>query len=153
MKIMEFKQLSFQDSGKVFFIRIDPEDLTQTLNDVLKSLMNLSWISKFDEEYEKSAFESRAKKTIEDIKYKFSKCSDDNITKDAGEYVVSELSRKAIVNQLKYLDIPIGELLGKKNLVTLDLIFIVKILQQILSFSEKLNTNQDLQLTQVQFLK
>lgn len=115
MKIMEFKQLSFQDSGKVFFIRIDPEDLTQTLNDVLKSLMNLSWISKFDEEYEKSAFESRAKKTIEDIKYKFSKCSDDNITKDAGEYVVSELSRKAIVNQLKYLDIPIGELLGKKK--------------------------------------
>lgn len=115
MKILEFEQLFFEDSGKVFFIRIDPEDLSQTLNDVLKSLMNLSWISKFDEEYEKNAFESRAKKTIEDIKYKFSKCSDDNITKDAGEYVVSELSRKAIVNQLKYLDIPIGELLGKKK--------------------------------------
>lgn len=115
MKILEFKQLSFQNSGKIFFIRIDPEDLTKTLNDVLRSLMDLSWISKFDEEYEKAAFQSRANKTITDIKDKFSKCSDDNITKDAGEYVVSELSRKAIVNQLNYLDIPIGELLGKKK--------------------------------------
>ena len=115
MKILEIRQLSFKSSGKVIFIRIDPEDLTQTLNDILKSLMDLSWISKFDEEYEKNAFQSRASKTIKDITEKFSKCSDDNITKDAGEYVVSELSRKAIVNQLNYLDIPIGELLGKKK--------------------------------------
>lgn len=36
------------------------------------------------------------------------------LTKDAGEYVVSELAREAIVSELNYLDIPLAELLGKK---------------------------------------
>ena len=36
------------------------------------------------------------------------------VTKDAGEYVVSELAREAIVSELNYLDIPLAELLGKK---------------------------------------
>ncbi len=115
MKIIEHRHLKDIGTATVQFIRIDPEDLTSTLSDILISLMNFSWLNKFDDSFEIAAFTSRANKTIEDIKDKFSKCIDDKITKDAGEYVVSELAREAIVDKLNYLDIPLGELLGKKK--------------------------------------
>lgn len=115
MKIIEHRPLKDVGPAVVQFIRIDPEDLTSTLSDILTKLMNLSWLSNFDEDFEIAAFTSRANKTIEDINDKFSRCIDDNITKDAGEYVVSELAREAIVDKLNYLDIPLGELLGKKK--------------------------------------
>ena len=34
------------------------------------------------------------------------KDSDDNITRDSGEYVVSELARKSVIEVYDYLDIP-----------------------------------------------
>lgn len=101
--------------AKVQFFRIDPEDISATLSDILSTLMDLSWLSKFDHDYDKIAFASRAKKTIDDIKEKFDKCVDDNISKDAGEYVVSELARETLISELDYLDIPLDELVGKKR--------------------------------------
>ena len=115
MKILEHRQLSDLSPAKVQFIRIDPEDISATLTDILKVLMDMSWLKKFDEEYEKSAFASKATKTIDDIKAKFSNQSTDKITSSAGEYVVSELAREALINRLNYLDIPLAELLGKKK--------------------------------------
>ena len=52
---------------------------------------------------------------IDDIKEKFDKCVGDNVSKDAGEYVVSELARETMVSKLDYLDIPLDELVGKKR--------------------------------------
>ena len=115
LKIIEHQIIKNTGTAMTQFFRIDPEDLSLTLSAILSRLMNLSWLSKFDADYEVKAFESRAKKTIKDIQDKFSICSDDKVTKDAGEYVVSELAREAIVDRLSYLDIPIGELLGKKK--------------------------------------
>lgn len=46
---------------------------------------------------------------------KFDQCVDDGITKDAGEYVVSELARETMISKLDYLDIPLAELVGKKR--------------------------------------
>jgi hypothetical protein len=115
VKVIEHRQVNTNGTAKVQFLRIDPEDLSATLSDILTALMNLSWLSKFDEDYEIAAFTSRANKTIKDIEEKFSKSIDDKISKDAGEYVVSELAREAIVNELHYLDIPLAELLGKKK--------------------------------------
>ena len=51
----------------------------------------------------------------DDIKNKFDQCIDDSITKDAGEYVVSELARETLIAKLDYLDIPLAELVGKKR--------------------------------------
>ena len=36
----------------------------------------------------------------DDIKNKFDQCIDDSITKDAGEYVVSELARETLIAKL-----------------------------------------------------
>ncbi|MBQ5837194.1 MAG: hypothetical protein IIW39_00840 [Clostridia bacterium] len=113
MKILEHRQLTDLSPAKVQFIRIDPEDISATMADILKVLMDMSWLKNFDEEYERGAFASKANKTIDDIKDKFSKCSSDKVTSSAGEYIVSELAREALINQLTYLDIPLAELLGK----------------------------------------
>ena len=98
MKILEHRLLNELLPAKVQYIRIDPEDVSATLADILRVLMDLSWLKNFDEEYEQIAFNSKAQKTINDIKEKFAKCNDDKITKEAGEYVVSELSREALIN-------------------------------------------------------
>ena len=115
MKITDHKVLIEFSPAKVQFFRIDPEDISVTLKSILRVLMDLSWLSKFDQDFEQKAFESRATKTIEDIKAKFDQCVDDGITKDAGEYVVSELARETMISELDYLDIPLAELVGKKR--------------------------------------
>lgn len=115
MKITDHKILTEYSPVKVQFFRIDPEDVSATLTDILRILMDLSWLSKFDQDYEKKAFASRAQKTIDNIKNKFDQCIDDSITKDAGEYVVSELARETLIAKLDYLDIPLDELVGKKR--------------------------------------
>lgn len=115
MRITDHRVLTQYSPAKVQFFRIDPQDVSTTLENILRSLMDLSWLSKFDEDYEKIAFTSRAQKTIDDIKSKFEQCIDDGITKDAGEYVVSELARETLINQLNYLDIPLDELVGKQR--------------------------------------
>lgn len=114
MKIIEIiKNPNGYDN--VLFIRINPESIQDTLSNILMKLMNLSWLGKFDEDYMKKSFETRAKKTVADIEKKFSKCNDDKITSDAGEYVISELAREALVTEFNYLDIPLAELLGMKK--------------------------------------
>ena len=114
MKILESKSLPSTGTAKVHFIRIDPEDISATLSDILKALMDLSWLKHFDKDYMVQSFQQRAQITIDDIKSKFDNCDQGILTKDAGEYVVSELSREAIVSNLGYLNIPLAELLGKK---------------------------------------
>lgn len=115
MRITDYKILTEYSPAEVQFFRIDPEDISATLKDILRVLSNLSWLNKFDHDYEKKAFDSRACKTIADIQDKFNQCIDDGITKDAGEYIVSELARETLIKQLDYLDIPLDELVGKKR--------------------------------------
>lgn len=115
MKILEHRILPDQKPALVRFMRIDPENVALTLADILTGLMDMSWLKNFDEDYEKNAFRVRAEDTISDIKEKFEKGCNDEITSDAGEYVVSVLAKNALVNELKYLEIPLAELLGKKK--------------------------------------
>lgn len=100
----------------ITFIRITPTDIELTLKEVFQSLSNLSWLSQFDEEYViKGGFEVRAQATIKYIAKKIIKSDDEKITSSSGEYVVSELARKSIVDELKYLDIPLAELIKIKD--------------------------------------
>lgn len=115
MKIIESRIVPVSGHASVYFIRIDPEDITDTLSSIIQKLMDLSWLNSFDKDYIKLGFKQRASITISDIKDKFSKCDNGTVTKDAGEYIVSELSRESIISELNYLNIPLGELLGKKT--------------------------------------
>lgn len=115
MKIICHETLNLCVPAQVQFFRVDTENIKITLQNLLNTIMNLSWIKKFDQNFEQAAFNSRAQKTIDDIKDRFDQCTEDDITKEAGEYVISELARETIVNQLNYVDIPLAELIGKKR--------------------------------------
>ncbi len=99
----------------ITFIRINPTDIGLTLRHVFDSLSNTSWISSFDQEYIRDSYNQRANDTIDYISRKIIREDDDSITSDSGECVVSELARKSVVEQLGYLDIPLGELIKYKT--------------------------------------
>ena len=103
--------------NNVRFIRIDIDKncIAETLREVFTSLANLSWLNNFDESYIKNSFSVRANSTVDYITTNIIRKTDDCVTSDSGEYVVSELSRKAIVSELSYLDIPLGELIKEQK--------------------------------------
>ncbi len=115
MKIIEVRKFDTENHDRATFIRVDPDNLNETLSDIFYTLSDLSWINKFDEEYIRNSFNVRAQKTINDIQTKLLTSSDDSLTGSAGEYLVSELSREAIISELNYSDIPLSELYNKKK--------------------------------------
>lgn len=95
---------------KIVFLRIDPEDKKEALKLIYQKLSDKSWISRFNKSYIRNSYNIRVDKTIERICNSLINGADDKITKEAGEYLVSELSREAIVSELYYSDIPLAEL-------------------------------------------
>lgn len=96
------------------FLRIDPTDIKITLRNVLDSLMNKSWLSKFDKLYLKDSYDKRCDESIEYISTNIIKNDESSVTKSSGEYVVSELSRYSVVETYNYLDIPIADIIKKQ---------------------------------------
>lgn len=99
----------------ITFIRINPTDIKLTLRNVFDSLSDLCWISSFDRDYHQNAFQVRAEATISYISNNIIREDEDNVTSSSGEYVVSEIARKTIINEMNYLDIPLAELVKIKD--------------------------------------
>lgn len=97
------------------FIRINPTNIELTLKEVFSSLANLSWINDFDKDYVRQSFQTRADVTVKYISDNIIRSSDNTITSDSGEYVISELARKSIISELNYSDIPLGELIKEQK--------------------------------------
>ena len=110
MKILEYREIDKENYDNIKFIRIDPENLLITIKDIITSFSDMSWISKFDKEYIRKSYKKRAEDTAEYLAKKIRENGDEKIVENAGEYVVSELARKALVNKMDYLDIPLAEL-------------------------------------------
>ena len=96
------------------FLRINPTDIKLTLKTVLDSLMNLSWLSNFDEDYLVNSYKLRCEQSIKHIATKIIKQNDSSVTRSSGEYVVSELARSSVVDTHSYLDVPIADLFKKQ---------------------------------------
>ncbi|SFF90642.1 hypothetical protein [Sunxiuqinia elliptica] len=120
----------------ITFIRIEPTDINLTLGEVFKSMSDISWINDFDKQYIRDAFTIRAKETIKHVADSIIAKSGNQITKDSGEIVVSELSRLAIVNELNYLDIPLAELFKSQASGNDGFDFYSKNLNKIILFGE-----------------
>lgn len=108
----DYRQLA--DNIHFFRIRINQENVSITLREVLNCLNDLSWISKFDKDYMQNSFRNKAIGTINYISTNIINGSEDEVTSDSGEYVVSVLSKKTIVDRLDYLDVPLAELIKEK---------------------------------------
>ncbi|WP_282143805.1 hypothetical protein [Cellulophaga baltica] len=128
----------------IVFIRIEPTDIKVTLRDVFKSLSDIAWISDFDKQYIQDYFQVRSEETINYIATNIIAQSDDKITSDTGELVVSELSRLAVINELRYLDIPLAELIKSQAAGNDGFDFFSKNLNKIILFGEaKFNSRQN----------
>ena len=108
----DYRQLA--DNIYFFRIKINQENVSITLREVLNCLNELSWLSKFDKEYMQNSFMKRATDTINYITANIINGTESEVTTDSGEYVVSVLSKKTIVDKLEYLDIPLAELIKEK---------------------------------------
>ncbi|MBQ7870236.1 MAG: hypothetical protein IJ355_07930 [Prevotella sp.] len=97
----------------VRFIRVQPNNLQITLGDILKTLSSMCWISQMTDVL-KQAYQVRAQGTIDKLRNDFTNGTDSEIIRNTGEYIVSELTRSSIVNELNYMDIPLGELFKQK---------------------------------------
>lgn len=97
------------------FFRIRPTDIKLTLRSVFESLANKSWIMRLDQGYLSDAFSVRFERTINHISSNIIHEEDDSLTSDSAEYVISEIARSTIVEQLDYLDIPLGELIKEQK--------------------------------------
>ena len=80
--------------------------------------------------------QKRAEQTIEYISNNIIKDSEDNITRDSGEYVVSELARKSVIEVYDYLDIPLAELIKKQKVGNPGFDFYSENKNQIILFGE-----------------
>lgn len=128
----------------VSFIRIEPIDTKLTLSQIFSSLSNVSWINEFDKEYMRNYFSVRTQETIDYILKNILAEADDEITKDTGEIVVSELSRIALVNEMNYLDIPLAELFKSQAFGNDGFDFFSVNLNKIILFGEaKYNSRQN----------
>ncbi len=110
-QIIHFEQIE----ENVTFIRIEPTDITITLQEIFLSIANLSWIHEFDKEYLQRSFKVRADKSIATIKEKIIDNIDDGVTEDSGELIVSELARQSLIDRLNYSNIPMGDLIKEKK--------------------------------------
>jgi hypothetical protein len=127
----------------ITFIRIDPTDISLTLKSIIDSLSDISWISTFDKDYGRDSYKQRAEDSIKYITKNIIKSSDDKITANSGEYVVSELARMAIVEHLKYLDIPLAELIKIKDVGNHGFDFYSRNLNEVLLFGEAKYNSRD----------
>lgn len=106
---------SLEVEPHIRFFRIRPTDIKLTLRSVFESLSNNSWIMKFDDGFLKDTFSVRFQSTIDYISSNIIHEEDDSLTSDSAEYVISEIARSTIVEQLDYLDIPLGELIKEQK--------------------------------------
>ena len=44
MRVVDFVRIDEENGKNVLFLRIDPEDITITLRDIIDALSDLSWI-------------------------------------------------------------------------------------------------------------
>jgi len=121
MKVLTVKNINLENNPetKITYFRIQVENLQLSIEDIIKKLTDISWINKFDEGFVKDALEANAKKTanhIADIMKNKRKSKKFVSTRNIGEYLVSELSRRTIVNEMNYLDIPLGEIIKESSL-------------------------------------
>ena len=97
----------------VRFIRVQPINLKITLGYILTTLSSMCWIGQMSEVL-REGYRTRAQSTIDNLSSDFNNGIDTGIISSTGEYIVSELTRSSIVNELDYMDIPLGELFKQK---------------------------------------
>ena len=103
-------------SNNGFYIRVDVDEPLISLRTIFMSLIDISWVNHFfpKNDWAHNSVLSRAMPTIEGIKKSFDNGDNPTINKDTGEKMVSEISRKTLVDDFGHWAMPIAELFKQK---------------------------------------
>ncbi|MEJ0062747.1 MAG: hypothetical protein WDO70_05980 [Alphaproteobacteria bacterium] len=118
MEVVAVKQEDMSQYGKttsclVYSAHIKIKDIKIYAKDMIQLIEDTSWIKKLGP-IEQTAFDARAKRTIEELaKNIFSKV-EDAPTKDFGEYMVSISAQDVLNKNLIHIKIPLAELWKEK---------------------------------------
>ena len=104
------------DQPNITFIRLKSVDMTVTLREIYASIASLCWISNlpnisFGLE---TSLRVRSLGTINTLRDLFNRNPNSAISGNIGEYVISEMARSSLINEMGYLDIPLGEVIKQQ---------------------------------------
>ena len=105
---------SKSENTNILFYYIEIDDIKKSLKETYKVMSDSSWIEKLSDETLKDSFRVRLEYTISELYDLFQE--DTKLSRSTGEYLISVTSKKIIVNDLKYSDIPLGEAIGKRTI-------------------------------------
>ncbi len=102
-----------QIAPNAVFIRVHVNNLAITLAEIIRSVSEMCWISRIDPLL-RSSFLAKAQPTADYLATLMDPQVQTQLGSDTGQYFVSEMARSVMVNDMHYLDIPLGELLKQK---------------------------------------
>lgn len=99
-----------------WYLRVKVTDKTVTLRSIYQSLIDDSWINHFfpKEDWMNASITARALPTIQKIASDFDNGINPVVNRDTGEKLVSEVSRRTLVEDYHYWNMPIAELFKQK---------------------------------------
>lgn len=99
-----------------YFIRVKVTDRTVTLRSIYQSLIDASWINHFfpKGDWMTASVTARTVPTIQRIASDFDNGINPVVNRDTGEKLVSEVSRRTLVEDYGYWNMPIAELFKQK---------------------------------------
>ena len=99
------------------YIRVQVTDQTVTLQNVYQSLINDNWTNRFFAHcgWMQTSVTARVAPTIQKIMSDFNNGTNPTVNSDTGEKLVSEISRRTLVEDYDYWDMPIAELFKQKK--------------------------------------
>lgn len=100
------------NGATVLFFLFNIDSIKDSIRETYDFISDKSWIYQFSDLGVKGSFLVRAEKTIDYLKEKF--MDDSMISSSTGEYIVSVTSNKIIISELKYSEVPLGEVIKEK---------------------------------------
>lgn len=110
--VITYKKLS--NNG--YYIRVQVTNKVVSLSNIFQSLIDISWTNTFfaGVEWLRRSMIDRATMTIDKISTDFNNGINSAINKDTGEKLVSEISRRSLVEDFSYWNMPLAELFKQK---------------------------------------
>ena len=96
----------------VLFFLAEINNIKNAIEETYNCISNVSWINNFSDENVIKAYCVRTKITIDKLREAFEQVN--FLSSSTGEYIISITAKNVIVSELKYKDIPLGELIKER---------------------------------------
>ena len=113
-----FDVITYQKlSNNAVYIRVNVTNHTITLQNIFHSLIDMSWINRFFSHcaWMQTSVAERSAPTMQKFADDFNNGINPTVNSDTGEKLVSEISRRTLVEDYSFWDMPIAEIFKQKK--------------------------------------